>query len=210
MPHGRISQTHHLSSLCFISVNAPPPPPPPLPTIKYEPGAESGSSVAFSLGDAQPNPLPCPPSRAPNPPPPREAPAAGRAPTVRGLRPPTSYRYCEGRSGLGHGSHGEQLTVREYSRIPSGTPYAQQPGGPGLPTLTRQECSGSLPSGKNSKPTSLLLFWGGMCPIPLSPYDRANALKGQGAQGNRMGLPPQPRGSPSPAAGGPWALCAPS
>lgn len=49
------------------------------PTIKYKPGAESGSSVAFSLGDAQPNPLLCPPALGTVSPNPEGGPVVGRA-----------------------------------------------------------------------------------------------------------------------------------
>lgn len=48
-------------------------------------------------------------------------PEAGTA-LVGGLRPPASYRYCEGQGGLGQGSHGEQLTVWKHSRSPPALP----------------------------------------------------------------------------------------
>lgn len=55
--------------------------PPPSPPIKYKPGAESGSSVAFSLGDAQPNPLLCPSVSGTMSLDPEGSPIAGRDPT---------------------------------------------------------------------------------------------------------------------------------
>lgn len=55
--------------------------PPPFPPIKYKPGAVSGSSVAFSLGDAQPNPLPCPSVSGTMSLDPEGSPTAGRDPT---------------------------------------------------------------------------------------------------------------------------------
>lgn len=55
--------------------------PPPFPPIKYKPGAESGSSVAFSLGDAQPNPLLCPSVSGTMSLNPEGSPTVGRDPT---------------------------------------------------------------------------------------------------------------------------------
>lgn len=220
-------------SLHFISVNIPPP---PLPTIKYKPGAQSSSSVAFSLGDAQPNRPWSPSARgAQRGPEGRQGgstawghvPRAGTAP-VGGLRPPLSYRYCEGRGGPGQGSHGEQLTVHEHGRstpcAPGGcsSSQPQQPGA--LRQLSpcqvayaktnlviaffggRSHCSGlhghreaALPAAQGRRSSPFFQR------VPGEPNEHQEQPCTGGGKGRRVWDLPQPRlvpgGSHSPAVG---------
>lgn len=186
------------TSLHFISVNAPHPP--SFPPIKYKPGAESGSSVAFSLGDAQPNPLPCLSVSGTMSLDPEGSPTVGRDPTsVRRL----SSEGCDLRRPINTAK-----AKAAWVMVPMGSSsrYVKSAGSPLAPPLhppvpgaqvphapTSQEHSSSLPSGKTPNPISLLLFWDRMCPIPLSKlvagtgtrsslYNQANAPKEQGAQ----------------------------
>lgn len=188
---------------------------PPFPPIKYKPGAESGSSVTFSLGDAQPNPLPCPSVSGTTSLNPEGSPTAGRDPTsVRRL----SSEGCDLRRPINTAKAeaawvmvpmGSSSRYVKSAGTPLAPPTHTSPRGQVPHTPTSQEHSSSLPSGKTPKPTSLLLFWDGMYPIPLSKlvagtgtcpslYNQANAPKERGAQscprtvGELQGITPGP------------------
>lgn len=110
--------------------------PPPFPTIKYKPGAESGSSVAFSLGDAQPNPLPCPSVSGTMSLDPQGSPTVGRDPTsVRRL----SSEGCDLRRPINTAKAkaawvmvpmGSSSWYVKSAGSPLALPYTHQPQGP--------------------------------------------------------------------------------
>lgn len=207
--------------------------PPPFPPIKYKPGAESGSSVAFSLGDAQPNPLPCPSVSGTLSLNPEGSPTAGRDPSsVRRL----SSEGCDLRRPINTAKAeaawvmvpmGSSSRYMKSAGSPLALPTPTSPRGPSSSNPNQPGALQLIAKWQNPKTNILIALLGWDVPhstvqacgkhrdmsLPVESGQCSKGARGTVLSqdtGGTMRDHSRPCGSHSPAEGRLWALRSPS